>query len=222
MLPTAASTRQRRSRSDRGHGHRRPLARYAQSDGLTREIVLLRAAEGSRLLIDRLAMGLGDGRLLAHLDADEPDENAQIVCRMYLADSDRGCRRIREQDFAPALPHESSARCEAVERELRDGAGRVYRIRVLAHPRRRLRWTRLREGDGPDRISVVSLRDVVGALQDYEPARTMTIRAIAACRREISTDALRRELDGLSRSPVVLNARRAKPSPQRSIATPSA
>jgi hypothetical protein len=201
----AAPTRQRRSRSDRAHSHRRPLARYTQPDGLAREIVLLPAAQSSRLLIDRLAAGLGDGRLLAHLDAEEPDANAQIVCRMYLADSDRACCRIREQDFAPTPPHEPPARCEEVERELRDSAGRVYRIRVLAHPRRRLRWTRLREGDGPDRLAVVSLREVVGALQDYEPARAMTRRAIEACRRGISTDALRRELDGLSRTPVVLN-----------------
>ncbi len=53
----------------------------------------------------------------------------------------------------------------------------------------------------------VSLREVVGAVEDYEPARSITRQAVAASRPGISTYALRHELDNLCRSPLVLNRR---------------
>src|SRR5579872_859048 len=77
------------------------LARYIDRDGRQREILSRPARAGSTLVLDRdLATG-GDRRLLAHLAADEPGENATIVCRDYLRDSrprELRCRALHVED----------------------------------------------------------------------------------------------------------------------------
>jgi hypothetical protein len=72
------------------------LGRYTQPDsGASRELVSLAAAEGSVLVIDRLTGTHADARLVAHIAADEPAENAGLVCALYLADENRGrCRPV--------------------------------------------------------------------------------------------------------------------------------
>ena len=198
VLPSSALRR------DRLAGHPRRLARYAQPDGLVREIVLLPGAHASSLLVDRLAGGLGGSRLLAHLEADEPAQNAHLVCRMYLADADRGCRRLTANDLKMPPLHEPPIEAADVQSELRDTAGNLYRIRPVEGQPRRLRWTRNSPGAHPDRFDVLSLRDLVGALEAYEPARSITQAAITRPA-EAPVYTLRHELRSLSQSPFVLN-----------------
>src|SRR5438552_1432440 len=76
------------------------LGRYMDTRGRRREIVCRPGPDGSRLVIARLADRLEDPRLLAHLGADEPSGNAELVCRLYLADPRRPrCRGLRREDF---------------------------------------------------------------------------------------------------------------------------
>lgn len=190
-------------RRDRCCGHPRPLARHIRPDGLVREIVALPGAQASTLLVDRLADGLGDNRLLAHLPADEPAQNAQLICRMYLADPRRGCRRLRADDFKALPLAEPAVDTAGTVGDLRDAAGSLYRIRLVDGRPRCLRWTRSSSGH-PERFDVVSLRDVVAALESYEPARAFTRGAIAHAT-DAPTYTLRQELRSLARSPFVLN-----------------
>ena len=83
--------------------HRVPsrLGRYTDHrSGATREILCVPGAGGSRLVIDRDAITLGERRLVAHLAADEPSENAALVCEHYLRDqTGRWCRRVTPEDL---------------------------------------------------------------------------------------------------------------------------
>jgi hypothetical protein len=79
---------------------REALGRYTDPRGRERELVRHTGAAESTLVIDRLAYTLGDERLVAHLAADEPSENARIVASLYLADADgRSCRRLTSEDL---------------------------------------------------------------------------------------------------------------------------
>ena len=60
------------------------LGRYTDRDWPRREVVAGRRGDGSVLVVDRDALTLGDRRLVAHLAADEPAENAALVCAHYL------------------------------------------------------------------------------------------------------------------------------------------
>ena len=204
---TTAPVSPRRARRCEGralsHPHR--LARYMRPDGLVREVLALPGVSGSRLVVDRLAGGLGDSRLLAHLAADEPAENARLVCRLYLADRNRGCRRLTRRDLKTTPESDPEPDAASSGDDLCDAAGNLYRIRLSAGGRGRLRWTRLRPGRAPERCEEVSLREVVAALEAYEPARSITRQAIATSDPDISTYALRKELRALARSPFVLN-----------------
>jgi hypothetical protein len=77
-----------------------PLGRYTDPAGRPRELVTRPGHAGTVLVIDRDATTLGDRRLLAHLAADEPAENANLVCRCYLDDprSPR-CRAVIAEDL---------------------------------------------------------------------------------------------------------------------------
>jgi hypothetical protein len=84
---------------------RRGLARYVDERGRLREVVALPGMGGSVLVVDRDAATLGERLLVAHLAADEPAENAAIVCSRYMADT-RGddrqrcrCRRVTAEDL---------------------------------------------------------------------------------------------------------------------------
>src|SRR5271167_1318809 len=120
------------------------LGRYTERDtGAVREIARLSLADGSALVVDRFSRTQGDARLLARLAADEPRENAQILCALYLADENRGhCRPVTgaDLDAAPTPAATDSDR----ERELRDDDGVLYRVRRVALCGRfpALRWTR--------------------------------------------------------------------------------
>ena len=191
------------------------LGRYTERDtGAVREIARLSIADGSALVVDRLSGTHGDPRLLARLAADEPGENAQILCALYLADESRGrCRPVTSADLdampAVALTPEAPDICPV--RELRDDDGILYRVRRVALDGRfpELRWTRSILADQAERFQIVRLREVVARFEDYEPARSITANALAAHRtdRTLSTCCLAAELTRLAESPIVLNRR---------------
>ncbi len=182
-----------------------PLGRYTESEaGAVREIARLSLPDGSALLIDRLSGTQGDARLLARLEADEPHENAQILCAMYLADESRSrCRPVTGADFDAAPIAEPPG--VHIEHELREATGAAYRIQPMASNGRRpeLRWTRCVP---PSRPETVHLRDLVAQVENYEP-RTITAAALAGHRADptLSTTCLAAELARLTESPIVLN-----------------
>jgi hypothetical protein len=210
---TAPARRVRHSLAPGSHARRvQRLGQYAAPDGgHTREIVSLGRPDGSTLVIDRLAHPLADARLVAELAPDEPPENAKVVAELYLADATQGrCRRLTADDLDPA--NDSSApggNSPSHHAALRDADGHIYRIRELASDGSlsELRWTRSRHPDHADPFEPVSLRDVVGALENYEPACSITARALAVhCERcDVSVCRLRGERERLTRSPIVLN-----------------
>jgi len=194
----------------------RRLGHYVPSDdGQTREIVSVKRPDGGTLVIDRLASTLADARLVAHLAPDEPAENAEIVGQLYLADQTRGhCRRLTVQDLNWAHDADSARQSDDTATQptpLRDADGHLYRIRELAGAGSlsELRWTRSSHPGLDDPFEAVSLRDVVGALEDYEPARTVTVQALAVHGEgsDVSVCRLAGELERLERSPIVLNRR---------------
>jgi hypothetical protein len=184
------------------------LGRYTESEtGAVREIVRLPIVDGSALVVDRLSRTHGDARLLARLAADEPGENAHILCALYLADESRGrCRRVTGADLDLAPTPEAPDVCR--EHELRDANGTVYRIQEVALDGRfsELRWTR---SIPPNRSEIVRLREVVARFEDYEPAGSITANVLAAHRGDptLSTSYLTAELTRLAESPIVLNRR---------------
>jgi hypothetical protein len=184
------------------------LGRYTDRDtAATREIARLPIADGSALVVDRLSGTHGDARLVGHLAADEPHENAQILCAIYLADESRGrCRPMTAADLDAAPTPETPDVCDV--RELRDDDGILYRVLTVALDGRfpELRWTRsILAG----RSETVRLREVVARFEDYEPARSITANALAAHRTDptLSTSCLTAELTRLAESPIVLNRR---------------
>jgi len=187
--------------------------------------VSIKRPDGSTLVIDRLAGTLADARLVAQLAPDEPAENAQLIGEMYLADETRGCcRRLTVQDLDPAHDADSprpSDDTATKTRPLRDADGHIYRIRELAGAGSlsELRWTRSSHPGRDDPFAAVSLRDVVGALEDYEPARTVTTETLVlhGDRCDVSACRLRGELERLERSPIVLN-RGLREAVQRALA----
>jgi hypothetical protein len=187
-----------------------PLACY--SDGATmREIVLLAGCGGSRLVVDRRLSG-GGPRVVAHLWKDEPTANAVVIALHYLASAGRGrCRRLRADDLrtVPGPCREDLPSTAAGAAELVDARERSYSLRPITSDARgtsELRWTR--RLPGTSQWEVVSLRCVVGAMADYEPAQALTAAALRERACEVASVAtLRAELRRMSESPIVLNHR---------------
>ena len=192
------------------------LGRYADSLGRAREVIARRGAAGSVLVIDRDAVSRGDRRLVAHLAADEPAENAALVCRTYIDDDRRNdlrCRPLTGQDqrtvpFAEAEEDQLVAARLLADCELSDPHGHRYRIEPvrtrMSIPE--LRWRCHRSQTGGHSL-VVSVRDAVAALESYEPVCGLSLRALALHRDDehLSTSALRAELTRVQNSPIVLN-----------------
>lgn len=211
--PRPSRTARRRQSPSVGRAVPRPLAHYRDpASRLRREIISLPRPDGSTLLVDRLAGTRTDLRLLAHLTSDEPASNAHLVAEMYLADPTRGhCRRLRREDLQPPAA-EPAAPTGGEQRppveSLRDGEGRRYAIREMpaSGTGRELRWT-CASDDATGEVEVLSVRDVVGVLEAYEPVRMITGQTIEQAGREErpSVCRLREELRRLNNSSVVLN-----------------
>jgi hypothetical protein len=197
----AASVERRRTL-----GPRRPLGAYDR-DGERREIVARPGAYGSVLVVDENACTLGDRRLVAHLPCDEPASNALIVCELYVADTaGRHARPLVPADWHRAPGATDTAGPPAGARELVDRRRRAYRlaVRPAGWGGGELRWTA--HPPGQERAVTVGLREVVGALEAYEPACALTEEAIATPPDPlVSTHALSGELERLRRSRTVLN-----------------
>jgi hypothetical protein len=153
-----------------------------------------------------------DARLVAHLCADEPHENARIVCSLYLADEGgRRCRRLTLGDFdeRPLEAEEwtSNPKASAGASELVDRGGGPYRLELTSSDGvlRTLRWHRRAQQEGKG--APITVRDAIGGLESYEPVRTLTVEAIAAHSADpsVSVTLLRGELQRVCASPVVLN-----------------
>jgi len=121
---------------------RAPLARYTDHAGHLREVLALPGHGGSVLVVDRDGATWGDRRLVAHLAADEPLENAHLVCSHYLRDPRPcRCRPLAPEDLHTApfsegcLPEQHGERDPLrapMTVELRDRHGCVHRLEPLA------------------------------------------------------------------------------------------
>ena len=216
-MSTVASPRPRSREHDARKARRKaPLASYTDATGIRHELVCVAAADDTRLVLDQ-TLGRADGpRLLAHLAADEPAENAALVVNAYLA-APRVCRSLTPSDLHLAvgegasssngangrLPHGESSSSEP----LLDRGGAVYQLEPIrpAAGIAQLRWTR-RPPDGA-RHEVLSVRAVVGALQSYEPVFALTRAAVARHEHDtaVSVAVLRPEHERVLESPIVLN-----------------
>jgi hypothetical protein len=207
-------TRDRRRRTGRDQ---RPLGQYTDRHGRAREVIASHGAAGSTLVIDREHLTHDDSRLVAHLAADEPAENAAVVCCRYLEDVAVGgsrCRPLTAED-ARVAPFADSW---SLDVELAptpggdpvDRHGARYRLELvrsgLSIPE--LRWCRHRQ-EPPLADEQVSLREAVASLESYEPVRTLTLRALSLHARcgDVSTAVLGAELTRVQESPIVLNRR---------------
>ncbi|HEV2980807.1 MAG TPA: hypothetical protein VGX51_05205 [Solirubrobacteraceae bacterium] len=160
-------------------------------------------------MIDSRADTLGDARLLAHLSADEPPKNAHVVCALYLADQRRlRCRALTRGDLHGPPEGQPSAptNLEHTAKQFADDNGVSYVLAATANGQQpvQLRWHRCVPHYS---AKPLTLRQVIGALQSYEPARSLSEGAIRARsdRSEVSLAQLRAELDRLQGSHIVLN-----------------
>jgi hypothetical protein len=207
----------RSPRVDRGS-----LERYVDSSGRLREVIAERGSGGSVLVIDRDATALDDGRLVAHLAADEPASNAGLIACSYLeslrADRCR-CRALVDRDYltVPFAEDDQQERgdgrsddvaARSSPRFLADRLGRCYRLERLSTGMSipEVRWCR--SASIASRASEpVSLREAIGALQAYEPICDVTEALVRHGRDDdtVSTATLRAELARVRESPIVLN-----------------
>lgn len=210
---------------------------YTDAAGRLRELVIRPGAHRSLLVLDRDRVTLCDRRLVAHIPADEPHENALLVCRMYMREAGaRPCRRLTAEDLVSApivLADDETERMLETGGEREEGLGcgirylaRIRGVKVayallpqavqpvdgplegrLAGPPE-LRWHRRAAGERA--WSAVRLREALGELERYEPLCAFTVRAIARQEHvppEVSVGVLRREHARVQEGPLVLNRR---------------
>lgn len=217
--PVAPARRRRnRNRREQAGRDQRLLGRYTDAHGHAREVIARNGAAGSTLVVDRERVTHHDSRLVAHLAADEPAENAAVVCRRYLKDAAAGASRCRPLTTEDASIAPFADPCEAdLEREPVPGGGDPvdrqggsYRLELvhsgMSIPE--LRWCRRRAEPSLDR-EPVSVREAVAALESYEPVCALTLRALSRHGRcgDVSIAVLGAELTRVQASPIVLNRR---------------
>jgi hypothetical protein len=180
-------------------------------------------ASGSVLVVDRDAMTFGDRRLVAHIGGDEPAENARLICEQYLADTrGRWCRLVTPEDLQliPYPEEDDPYIQEPEDADSREGEPPDSNVMVDRHSRfyhlelvptrmsiPEMRWQQYPpEGHaGPPRV--LSVRDVIAALESYEPVRALTRKVLIRHRRDpkISVSVLRGEMERVCASRIVLN-----------------
>lgn len=194
----------------RGRSGLDALGRYINATGREREVIAGRRGDGCVLVVDRDALTLGDRRLVAQLAADEPPQNAALVCAHYLRDAGRGrCREVTVEDLIGGSRGEEEQARLAYETDLMGRHEDLYRLEPspTEATARELRW-RCHSRRGEWAVPrIVCLRDVVGALESYEPTCGLTRAALARYYEDgsVATAVLRGELERLRESPVVLN-----------------
>jgi hypothetical protein len=210
-----ASARQRRPESTTRA--LRALARYTDGTGQEREIVARAGRLGSVLVVDRDLATQADRRLLAHLAADEPTENAALICRDYLHAARAGSRRCRaltdDDARSDPLAELGSAledrAAHSVTAAARDGARRTYMLQMV--PGRasipELRWSSRAGAADAAPGPTVSLREVVANVEQYEAPCSLTESMLVRHRSDsrVSTSVLEAELVRVRESPIVLN-----------------
>ena len=187
----------------------RRLGRYLiAADTELREVVAIDRPDGAVLVIDRERVTHDDPRLVAELHAEEPSANAELICRLYLADENhRTCRALTDEDLhpqgAPVGETPAVAPPQIIEHD-----GHHYTLTVTAgrSTRGELRWART-GGEGDPQTH--TLREVIAAVERYEPACTITRAAVAAHHpdEQLSVTTLKAELERITASPIVLNRR---------------
>jgi hypothetical protein len=187
----------------------RRLGHYAAPGGASREIVCKAGFDGSLLVIDRDVATRRQGRLVAHLGADEPPENAALICEHYLRDGvPVRCRAVTAADLSEP-PFTEPARSAPTIAPASYGSVGAFCLRRLKTGMSipELRWTVTVATGAGDGVRAVSLREAIGALESYEPLRRHTRRALRSDRGDpaISTVVLAAELERVLESPIVLN-----------------
>jgi hypothetical protein len=192
----------------------RLLGRYIDSTGGAREVVAKPGTAGSVLVVDRDAATRGDRRLIAHLAADEPAENAALLTRHYIAHASETpcrCRPLTAQDartvpFAEEEERQLATAALLADSQPIDEHGNRYglhRIQTsMSIPE--LRW---RRSGADESATVISVREAVASFESYEPICGLTLRMLArhADDADVSTSVLRGELTRVQNSPIVLN-----------------
>lgn len=206
---TARTITVRRDQTAAPKLHPEVLGRYRERSGAERQLRCLHLSDGSRLVVDWRSDARADARLVGALASDEPRENARVLAELYLADTNRGrCRRLCRSDLSGAQAPEPDAGATPSE-PLRDDAGVSYSIAAVRCGKtyRELRWTRCAPGETDEQP--LCLRELLAELQAYEPARSLTVHAIALYEDDASVSVcrLRAELQRLDASPIVLNRR---------------
>ncbi|MFI4977935.1 MAG: hypothetical protein ACHQC8_04565 [Solirubrobacterales bacterium] len=198
------------------------LGRYVDSAGRSREIVARPGAAGSVLVVDRDAATRADGRLVAHLGSEEPDENAGLMCDLYLGDgADRRCRLLTAADLRarPDLDDEHAHTLKATasgsdvdapdNRSIQDRKEWLYHVEPVSArmsiPEMRWQQSLARSYERPARV--LSLRHVIASLESYQPALSITREVLARHREDpdISVSKLRAETQRVCASRIVLN-----------------
>ncbi len=210
-MATTAGRTHRRSPA-RQTGER--IAHYTDRQGRLREILKLAGARGNTLVIDRIAGTRADQRLIAHLCADEPPENAAIVCGLYLRQERLPCCRLLEAEDLEIDPVAEDVRSrvdpgfEPEGQLLADSVGNLYSLHSAPTPSGlpQVRWHLMRPG-ARAAAELVTLRQLAATLEDYQPAVALTEKAICANEPDegVSVTVLRAELRRLLESPIVLN-----------------
>lgn len=181
----------------------RTLATY-ESDCRERTICAIAVADGSLLVVDRRTRDFADARLVARIDRDEPPHNARIVCDHYLRNP-RPCRLLTgaDLDVCARSPEPLDLADIDIEAPLQARDGSRFRLAVCPGEPGEVRWVR----DALGQPGPVSVRCVVGAVQDYEPVRTLSRAAVARHRQTpgITITTLGTELRRLGGSRIVLN-----------------
>jgi hypothetical protein len=205
-----------RQRSKRPTREQPPLGGYANAHGSLREVVARPGAAGSTLVIDRDRRTHGDARLVAHLAADEPAENAALTCARYLQDTNaRTCRcRLLTAEDALVAPFAAQPEAEELpataDEPLLDPRGRSYSLELVQTGTSipQLRWCRRAHDQAPP-PEPLSLREAIAAVESYEPLCARTLGALAAIGdgNDVSMAVLRAELARMQQSPIVLNRR---------------
>ncbi len=183
-------------------GTRATLGSYRTDDPpRERRIGAVAIPDGSVLVLDYEMPSCADPRVLARIAPEEPPGNAQLVADLYLADTRRG--RSRPLTLADLEGSAPASRPSQRDAHVELPTPRSRQIWVVSSIRAntdagefpQLRWMELAETPG-ESFGPVTLREVIGALERYEPAIAMTRSAIDAQPPggAVSTATLRAEL----------------------------